>query len=76
MEAKVERRDFLKKVPLFGAGLALSLIPLAAVGETPQMGKLSENYFAASCSPTGVTNCNPGVNGSCGPGTINCGTGA
>lgn len=40
-EEKVGRRDFLKKVPLFGAGLALGTSALAEADEAPKVRKIS-----------------------------------
>ena len=81
-EEMVGRRDFLKKIPLFGAGLALGLSALADVGETPKARKLAGGDIVepeATCS-TGSCNvgdvwygCNTG-DASTDPPTCNSGT--
>jgi hypothetical protein len=52
----VRRREFLKKVPLFGAGAALGLNALSEAGEVPKARKLS----GADVGPL-VFSCNSGA---------------
>ncbi|MCD6505720.1 hypothetical protein J7M22_03750 [Candidatus Poribacteria bacterium] len=74
------RRDFLKKIPLFGAGLALGLSALAETDETPKARKIAGwdvkplticNYGGGICNQ-GVVACNIG---DCNDGSITCNTG-
>ena len=55
---RMKRKDFLKKIPLFGAGLVLGLSALADMGETPKGRKIAGgevNPCVYSCN-TGTCN--------------------
>jgi hypothetical protein len=64
----VRRREFLKRVPLFGAGAALGLNALSEAGEVPKARKLSgKDVGPFGCN---VGDCNTG---GCNAGTCNSG---
>ena len=72
----VKRREFLKKVPLFGAGAVLGLNALSEAGETPKARKLSgEDVGPSAYCNVGETVCNTGSEGVCNAGTIYCNVG-
>mgnify|MGYP000089880996 CR=1 FL=1 len=77
---KVKRREFLKGVPLFGAGVSLGLTALAEADDAPKARKLSgENVEPSAYCNTGTieTECNTGAGGTCNAGTtlISCNVG-
>jgi hypothetical protein len=73
----VRRREFLKKVPLFGAGAALGLNALSEAGEVPKARKLSGKDVGpyAYCN-VGRMTCNAGDGGACNAGKVYCNTGS
>ena len=54
------RRDFLKKIPLFGAGLALGLSALAETDETPKARKLAGERVEPQAVVCNAGTCNSG----------------
>jgi hypothetical protein len=68
----VRRREFLKRVPLFGAGAALGLNALSEAGEVPKARKLSGadiGIFGYCNTGTTEIECNTGAGGICNTGT-------
>jgi len=75
----MRRREFLKRVPLFGAGAVLGLNALSEAGETPKARKLSgADAGPFGCNVGGCARgavCNAGDNTGCNIGTW-CDSGA